>query len=69
MPNTAGLGLVSLRPIAHKLPGSDSNEAANQRYDAENEHRPIRPSAAEIGTQSPKIEGLDQRGEKKTYSD
>ena len=61
--------LISFRLRAHNLPGSEPNETANQCYDPRNEHGPVRSCAAELDTQSPKIERTDEHGDKKTYSE
>jgi hypothetical protein len=52
---------------AVNLPGSEPNETANQCYDPRNEHGPVRSCAAELDTQSPKIERTDEHGDKKTF--
>jgi len=52
--------LTLVRLDAQKVGDSEPYESANQRYNAENQHRPSRSSTVKFDTGSSKIEGADQ---------
>ena len=54
---------------AQKVGNCEPYESANQRYNAENEHRPSRSSAIKFDTSSSKIKAVDQRPDKENDSD
>ena len=63
----AGLALVRLD--AQKVGDGEPYESANQRYNAENQHRPSRSSAVKFDTESSKMEGRDQHPDEVNDSD
>ena len=63
----AGLALVGLD--AQKVGDGEPYESANQRYNAENQHRPSRSSAVKFDTESSKMEGRDQHPDEENDSD